>query len=138
MKTSFSIPLIEEKGKEWLKKENLDLYTRLEGNNWDYTKTYVELTAEEVEEDKLTEIAACGTGCILIHRNILEKLDFKFNQSLGADDIILCEEVRKVLKEKVWVDTSIKCEHLVKEKPWSWARIGNEQFIVYGAQMFKR
>ena len=81
---------------------------------------------------------ACGTGCIMIHRDILEKLDFKFNQGGGFDDIIFCDEVRKLLHEKVWCNTSVQCEHLIKEKPWNWARIGNQQFIVYGAQMFKR
>ena len=129
---------IEEKGKDWLKQQNYDLHSRLEGNNWDYSKTYLELKAEDVEEDKLIEIAACGTGCIMIHRDILEKVDFKFNQGGGFDDIIFCDEVRKTLKDPVWCDTSIKCEHLVREKPWNWARIGNQQFIVYGAQMFKR
>lgn len=136
--TEEEIKEIQTKGKDWLKAQNFDLHSRLEGNNWDYNKTYVELKADEVEDPKVIEIAACGTGCILIHRDILEKLDFKFNQGGGFDDIIFCDEVRKVLHDNVWVDTSIKCEHLIKEKPWNWARIGNQQFIVYGAQMFKR
>ena len=129
---------IGKKGKDWLKQENFDLYSRLDGNNWDYSKTYIELKAEDVQGEKLLEISACGTGCIMIHRDILEKLDFKFNQGGGFDDIIFCDEVRKLLHEKVWCNTSVQCEHLNKEKPWNWARIGNQQFIVYGAQMFKR
>jgi len=136
--TQEEIKEIESKGKDWLKEHNLDIYSRLEGNNWDYTKTYIELNAEDVEAPKLIEITACGTGCILIHRSILEKLEFKFNEAGGFDDIIFCDEVRTILKEKVWTDTSIKCEHLVREKPWNWARVGNQQLILYGAQMFKR
>ena len=108
---------IEEKGKDWLKAQNWDLYSRLEGNNWDYTKSYTEFTAEEVENDKLLKIANCGTGCILIHKDILAKLDFKFNQGGGFDDVIFCDEVRKLLNETLWCDTSVKCEHLIKEKP---------------------
>lgn len=129
---------IEQKGKEWLKQKSLEIYTRLEGNKGDYSKTYIELTNEEVEDSKLIEVVSCGTGCIMIHRSILEKLDFKFNQLLGFDDVIFCDEVRNLLHEKVWCDTSIKCEHLIKEKPWSWFGAGNQQLIIYGAQMLKR
>lgn len=129
---------IFKEGKEKLAQTNLDLFRRLEGNNWDFTKTYVEFTAEDVEEPKLLEIEACGTGCILIHHEILAKLDFKLNMGEGFDDVIFCSEVRNILNEKIYADTTIKCEHLVRERPWSWASVGNDKFILYGANKYKR
>ena len=125
-------------GKENLAQTNLDLYRRLEGNQWDFTKTYVEYTTSDVATPKLLEIEACGTGCILIHRDILTQLNFKFNEGAGFDDVIFCSEVRPLLHEKIYADTAIQCEHLVRERPWSWANVGNDQFIIYGANKFKR
>ena len=72
----------------------------------------------------------CGIGCMLIHRSVLEKLEFRENLEGGFDDVTFCNDVRNKLNLKIYLDTSVKCIHLVKEKPWAWARDGIKHIIV--------
>ena len=72
--------------------------------------------------NKLIKIATCGLGCILIHKDILKKFKFRFdsNYKEGFDDMFFCKDLREN-KIEIYVDTSIKCKHLVKD--WSWKNI---------------
>jgi len=63
----------------------------------------------------LKSIKACGLGCLLIHRSILEKIKFRVPENYSTfDDFMFCEDVRK-LGEKVWADLSVQCDHLVQQ-----------------------
>jgi len=67
------------KNKEKLKQANQKFYQTLEKENWNFIRIRRQLTEKEVEGEKLIEIKMCGTGCILISRNVLEKIEFREN-----------------------------------------------------------
>lgn len=73
----------------------------------------------EVNNKGLIEVANCGLGCVLISREILEKVKFRYvKRKEPYDDIWFCEDVRK-LGIKIYLDTSVVCKHLVKGMDWS-------------------
>lgn len=76
---------------------------------------------KEVLEPRLMEVGACGLGCVLIHRDVLEKVMFKFDKNYESfDDMWFCREsLEKGFK--IFADTSVKCKHLVVG--WSWKDI---------------
>ena len=70
-----------------------------------------------VLDDDVREIAASGFGCILISRAVLEKVQLRYNKELGSgEDIPFCRDARELHGFKTFVDTSIKCTHMQKEK----------------------
>jgi GT2 family glycosyltransferase len=70
----------------------------------------------------LIKIAGAGTGCVLIHRSILEKYKFWFDATTkGADDIFFFKQMYDDDID-MFADTTIICKHLVKEKPFSWQK----------------
>jgi hypothetical protein len=73
---------------------------------------------KEVLEPKLMEVGACGLGCILIHRSVLNKIKFRYDKSdKGFDDMWFCKDASDA-GFKIFADTSVKCKHLIKG--WSW------------------
>ncbi len=72
---------------------------------------------QEVEGEKLLKVRACGLGCILIHRTVLEKIKFRVNvqEADSFDDLWFCDDVYKQGLE-IYADTSVKCQHLILEK----------------------
>ena len=63
----------------------------------------------------IKKLKACGLGCLLIHRSILEKIEFRVPENYSTfDDFMFCEDVRK-LGEQVWADLSVQCDHLVNK-----------------------
>ena len=84
-------------------------------------KNGVRLKLEDVEENKLIEVITAGLGCCLIHRSVLEKVKFRYVEEREPfDDVWFCEDVREI-GEKVYLNTSVKCRHLIKN--WSWDNI---------------
>lgn len=76
---------------------------------------------KEILEPKLMEVGACGLGCVLIHRSVLEKVKFKFDKNYDSfDDIWFCHDSFDS-GFKIFADTSVKCKHLIKG--WSWEGI---------------
>jgi GT2 family glycosyltransferase len=77
----------------------------------------------EIEETKITKIVACGSGCLLIHRDVLEKIEFRYDKFFPYfDDNWFCRDAF-YNKFDIFVDTSIKCKHLIKAKPWKWTEL---------------
>ena len=77
------------------------------------------LSFDEVPENKLIETITCGLGCVLIKKNVLEKVEFRYNKEKSPwDDVWFCEDSRKE-GFKVYVDTSVKCKHYTKGMDWS-------------------
>jgi hypothetical protein len=72
------------------------------------------LKAEELFDYRnkgVKEVAAGGFGCCLIHRDIFTKLSFRYDpRFMGHSDIYFFNSI-KSLKEEVFVDTDIFCEH---------------------------
>lgn len=79
------------------------------------------LEVKDVEKNKVMEVVTAGLGCCLIHIDILEKIKFRYvKEKKPFDDIWFCEDVRKI-NEQIYLDTSVKCKHLIKN--WSWDNI---------------
>lgn len=75
-----------------------------------------------VWQDQLTEIKACGLGCVLIHRDVLKKVKFRYDPNKVAfDDMHFSKDCIIEHKFKIYADTGIKCMHLVKD--WNWENI---------------
>jgi glycosyltransferase involved in cell wall biosynthesis len=76
-------------------------------------------TAEEVANPQLLEVAGCGFGCVLTKREVLSDIgypQFAYKSALDHKDTV-SEDVDFCMKAaqknyKVYVDTSIKCDHL--------------------------
>jgi len=135
--TPLEIEKLKKMDKEELKAYSLELFKSLENNGWNFNEIFKQLSNKDIEGKKLIEITMCGTGCIFISRKVLEKIEFRFNNLIGFDDVVFCKEA--VLKGfKIYSDCSAICQHLVRDKPWAWCNVGNEQMILYGANMFKR
>ena len=82
----------------------------------DYAKR---LMIDEVPENELIESITCGLGCVLIKRNVLEKIEFRhIKDEEPWDDLWFCEDVREK-GFKVYVDTSVRCKHYVNGMDWS-------------------
>jgi len=67
----------------------------------------------EYKRGSLMKVAACGTGCMMIHRRVLEAIRppwFSFTEG-GTEDMYFCRQLEKHGVE-VWVDTSVECGHL--------------------------
>ena len=78
---------------------------------------------KETEENKVIKVVSCGTGCLLIHRDILEKIKFRYDEFFPYfHDNWFCRDAFYQGFD-VWMDTSIKCKHLINNKPFSWANI---------------
>ena len=68
-------------------------------------------------DGKLKQVYACGFGCILIHKTVLEKIKFRWEQ--GADthsDSIFAADLN-YMGIPMFLDTSLLCEHL--NSSWS-------------------
>ena len=105
---------------------NPQTYKFLEENNFNFDKLQKQLSQKEVLNKGLIEVSACGLGCVLIHRNILEKEKFKVNKDTESlDDVLFCNDVGK-LNVKIYADTSIICRHMLKNKPWKWVQFKEE------------
>ncbi len=58
-----------------------------------------------------------GLGCVLIHRDVLEKIEFKAENSF--DDYWFAKDAYK--KDiPLFVDVKVRCKHLIENKPFDW------------------
>ena len=75
------------------------------------------LSQDDVEEPKVFPVRFSGLGCILIHRNVLEKVHFRADISVNChDDLWFCNDALKNGFE-IFVDTNVKCKHMLSGKP---------------------
>lgn len=79
-------------------------------------------TAEEVEDEELIKLKACGLGCVLIHKDVLEKVKFRYEKNTKCfDDMYFCGDAGTAGFD-IYADTSVKCKHMVlgrkKEESW--------------------
>ena len=63
-----------------------------------------------------------GVGCILISRKVLEKIKFRTDEKPGFDDWWFCKDAERE-GFKIYADLSIKCKHLLKNRPWDWGQL---------------
>ncbi|MBI2565230.1 glycosyltransferase family 2 protein [Candidatus Woesearchaeota archaeon] len=63
------------------------------------------------------EVAACGFGCCLIKTEVLEKVPLRYNKEYGGgEDFLFCADARDKFGYKTYVDTSIKCIHIMEDR----------------------
>ena len=71
----------------------------------------VRFMSTEAKKHGLYKIKACGLGCLMIARKVLEEIKFRFVENSGVfDDIWFCKDVEDK-KYELWADTSIQCDH---------------------------
>lgn len=74
-------------------------------------------SSQDVEDSKLLPVRFCGLGCVLIHRDVLEKVKFRADASVNChDDLWFCNDAL-TQKFQIYVDTSVKCKHMLSGKP---------------------
>lgn len=77
--------------------------------------------------DPLIECDAVATGCIVIHRSVIEKMQapwFEYLNGGNSEDLIFCERVKKELDLPVYCDLSTICGH------FNWVPMGQVQFRI--------
>ena len=69
------------------------------------------------------KVKQCGLGCVLIKKEVLEKIEFRIDKTTdGFDDATFCDDTLEKGYE-LYVDTRVKCKHLIKNRPWKWEEI---------------
>jgi len=69
---------------------------------------------DDLWPSRLIKVFVTGTGCMLIHRSILEKLEFRYDPSISVyDDSWFCKDAHKK-GIGVYLDSRIICKHLTK------------------------
>ena len=76
------------------------------------------LNYSETVESRIMEVITCGLGCVLIHKNVLEKVKFRYEENKKSfDDVWFGIDVRDK-GFKLYLDTGLKCKHLIKGMDW--------------------
>lgn len=70
-----------------------------------------------IEDKKVKKINMTGLGCILINKEVLKKISFRYDQ--GFDDEAFCQDLEKY-NIPLYVDTSEIVKHLFLKRPWKW------------------
>ena len=79
------------------------------------------LTFEELEEPALLPIVSCGLGCVLIHRDVLKEITFRYALN-SFDDRWFCTDLYEK-KIPLFCDSSVKCKHFILDRPYQWRDI---------------
>jgi len=75
------------------------------------------LSAADVADERLLPISFCGLGCVLIRRDVLEKVSFRADVTVAChDDAWFCSDTTAA-RFPMFVDTGVKCKHLISGKP---------------------
>jgi len=76
------------------------------------------LNYSETIEPRVIELITCGLGCVLIHKDVLKKVKFRYEKDKKSfDDVWFGIDARKN-GFKLYMDTELKCKHLIKEMNW--------------------
>ena len=80
---------------------------------------YVEqLKWKDVEAPAVFPVAISGLGCLLIHRDVLAKVSFRFEPDKEVfDDVWFSDDLRQQ-QIPLYVNTAVKCKHLTQEMDW--------------------
>ena len=74
------------------------------------------------KNNHIININYAGLGAILISKKVLEKVKFRTDETPGFDDWFFCKDAEKE-GFKIYADLSIKCKHLLKNRPWNWSQL---------------
>ena len=73
---------------------------------YNYDETEIDFVNGE-----LKNVYSCGLGCVLIHRSILKKIPFRYEEGSPVHPDSFYYGDLNMAGKKVFVDTSILCEH---------------------------
>ncbi|MBI2107152.1 glycosyltransferase [Candidatus Woesearchaeota archaeon] len=77
----------------------------------------------EINPPRKVAVRMVGLGCMLIHRDVLEKITFRYEEGkMNTDDRYFSDDVFK-LHIPIVLDTSVRCKHLLSGKSWDWATL---------------
>jgi GT2 family glycosyltransferase len=65
---------------------------------------------KELEKPQLIRIKACALACVLIHRDVLKDITFRYAE--GFDDMTFCRDVQEK-SHNIYVDTTVTPRHYV-------------------------
>lgn len=72
---------------------------------------------EDVTNKGIIKIGALGVGCLLIHKDVLKQITFRYEEGKKAfDDIFFCSDAKR-LGYGIYIDSDIILEH--KHKKWT-------------------
>jgi len=83
-----------------------------------YDKNYANLPYQEVEGKDLVEIGGCGFGCVLIKKQVMQKIgypQFEYHSAIShndtiSEDVDFCRKARQN-GFSIWCDATILCGH---------------------------
>ncbi|MEM4263448.1 MAG: hypothetical protein QW666_00950 [Candidatus Woesearchaeota archaeon] len=67
------------------------------------------ISEDALKKSQLIEIKACALSCVLIHKDVLSKITFRYTG--GFDDMMFCKDALDA-GFKIYADTSVKPKHL--------------------------
>jgi FkbM family methyltransferase len=90
---------------------------------WKTNMGYENVKIDQILGYGLINVGACGFGCVLIKSDVLRKMEyphFVYKSALDhahtfSEDIYFCQKATE-LGFTVWVDESVKCEHIGSTK----------------------
>ncbi len=76
------------------------------------------LNFSEVKGSHLLPVMACGLGCVLIAREVVEKVPFRYEPDrICFDDMFFCKD-SKNHGYTILCDTAVKCRHIISGDQW--------------------
>lgn len=88
-----------------------DAVTENEGHRW-YKRKFM-----QPQDRGIIHIDACGDGCLMIHRNVLERIPYpwwQYGETLPDQcdhDMVFCRKVREA-GFLLWCDTDVRVDHI--------------------------
>ncbi len=80
--------------------------------------SFIQLLERDVAASALLPVDIAGLGCILISKDVLEKLAFRYEpDQVVFDDFWFCQDLAKE-HIPLYADTSVKCKHLFRGMDW--------------------
>lgn len=73
------------------------------------------------KKNGLMRVVSAGLGCVLIHRDVLKEVKFRYDLNSFDDRWFFLDLYNKEIP--VYADTSIKCRHLIYNRPYPWSKI---------------
>ncbi|MAF51230.1 MAG: hypothetical protein CMH64_04020 [Nanoarchaeota archaeon] len=73
------------------------------------------------QKQGLQEIISAGLGCLLIHKDVLKEIEFRYEKNSFDDRWFFIDCHKKNIK--AFADTSIKCKHLIFNRTVPWSKI---------------
>ena len=74
------------------------------------------IDSKSVIRNSVISVGACGLGCVLINKKVLEKVKFRYDPKKDSfDDMYFSLDVHSNGFD-ILADTSVKCKHLIKER----------------------